>query len=408
MLLETVQQYVKENNQEHLLKYYNELNSEEKAHLLEQINQVDFSILKNYQKYKSLKKNDTIEPINVMKLNEIEQNKIHYVQIGLEAIRRNNVAAVLLAGGQGSRLGVSKSKGLINIGVTKELYIFECLINNLMQIVREAGVWISLYIMTSEINHNEITEFFDFHKYFGYKKEYITFFKQGTYPAIDFKGKILMKSKSELFLAPNGNGGWYKSMMAAGLTEKLKNSGIKYLNVFSIDNVLQRIADPCFVGAVLDKNFVSGAKVVRKAYPEENVGIVCFKNGKPSVIEYYELSDEVRMKKNKNGDLCYNMGVILNYLFCIDQLDKLLLYDTAIHMAAKKINYIDTEGNIIIPKVNNGYKFETLITDMMEYMDNCLVFEVEREKEFAPIKNKFGLDSIDTARKLLQKNGIFI
>ena len=185
-----------------------------------------------------------------------------------------------------------------------------------------------------------------------------------------------------------------------------KKRGVEWLNIFAVDNVLQKIADPLFIGAVLEKGFVSGAKVVHKAAPEERVGVLCREDGKPSIVEYYEMTEEMITSRKPDGDLSYAYGVILNYLFRIDELERLAGTKLQTHIAEKKIPYIDAQGNQVKPEIPNGYKFETLILDMIHLFDNCLPYEVVREHEFAPIKNRTGVDSLDSARELLTLNGI--
>ena len=167
-----------------------------------------------------------------------------------------------------------------------------------------------------------------------------------------------------------------------------------------------KIADPVFVGAVLEQGCVCGAKVVAKAEPNERVGVLCLEDGKPSIVEYYEMTDEMVHSRDENGRLLYNFGVILNYLFQVETLEKIMDQNLPTHVVEKKIPYLDGNGKYIKPEEPNGYKFETLVLDMIHMMDNCLSFEVEREKEFAPIKNATGVDSLESARELMRKNGI--
>ena len=173
-----------------------------------------------------------------------------------------------------------------------------------------------------------------------------------------------------------------------------------------MDNVLQRIADPVFLGAVLAKGCAVGSKVVKKAAPDEKVGVMCLEDGKPSIVEYYELTDEMRDARDKDGNPAYNFGVILNYLFRVRDLEEIMEKHMPLHIVEKKIPYMDEAGNFVKPEEPNGYKFETLVLDMIHLMDNCLPFEVIRNREFAPIKNKTGVDSVDTARALLKENGV--
>lgn len=408
MELSKVKALLKEHNQEHLLKYYEELDEASKAALIEQIKAVDFSVLKLIEEKNIKQKRGVIEPIDICSMEEIEAKKDSFYKTGVDAIKNCKVGAILLAGGQGSRLGSDKPKGMYNIGITKPLYIFEMLIKNLMDVVNATGAYVPLFVMTSEINHEDTVSFFEEMNYFGYDKSYIWFFKQAMAAATDFEGKIYLEDKGRVSMSPNGNGGWFVSFMKAGLLDAAKKMGVEWLNVFAVDNVLQRIADPYFVGAVIESKVVCGSKVVAKADPKERVGAICLEDGKPSIVEYYELSDEMAYQKLPNGRLAYNYGVILNYLFDLDTLVEITKTSLPLHIVEKKIPHIDENGNFVKPDEPNGYKFEQLVLDMIHMMDNCLPYEVERSREFAPIKNATGVDSVESARELLKANGVEI
>jgi UDP-N-acetylglucosamine/UDP-N-acetylgalactosamine diphosphorylase len=206
--------------------------------------------------------------------------------------------------------------------------------------------------------------------------------------------------------SPNGNGGWFLSMEKNGILDIIHEQGIEWLNVFAVDNVLQRIADPVFIGATIDKQCAVGAKVVKKAAPDEKVGVMCLEDGKPSIVEYYELTDELMNAKDANGEPAYNFGVILNYLFREKDLEEIVKKSMPLHIVEKKIPYINEQAELVKPEQPNGYKFESLVLDMIHLMDTCLPFEVVRNKEFAPIKNKTGVDSVESARALLKENGV--
>lgn len=374
--------------------------------LKDQLNNMDWSYLDMI--HQKEQKRGEFAPLGAMELPEIKEKKEEFKEAGLEAIRSCKVAAILLAGGQGTRLGFDKAKGMYNIGVNKELYIFEQLIRNLQKVTDEAGADVPLYIMTSEKNDEQTRGFFAEHNYFGYNPEYVKFFVQEMVPAVDFEGNVLVEAEDSLAMSPNGNGGWFSSLVKAGLGEDLKAKGVEWLNVFAVDNVLQQIADPVFVGATIKSGCVSGAKVVRKCDPYERVGALCLEDGKPSIIEYYELTPEMAEATNEAGSLLYGFGVILNYLFSVDKLFAINDRQMPLHIVEKKVPYVDEDGNFIKPETPNAYKFETLILDMVYMMDDCLSFEVDREKEFAPVKNATGVDSVESARALLQKNGIEI
>ena len=371
--------------------------------MVKQIEDLDFSVLSADE---TNEERGRFEPLFAKTLSEIQSGSDRYTEIGIKAIKEGKVGAVLLAGGQGSRLGFDHPKGMFNIGVERELYIFECLINNLLDVTRMSGAYIPLFIMTSAENNKETREFFEKHNYFGYSSENVWFFIQEQLPTVDTNGKLMLADNGKILTAPNGNGGWYASMAKTGMLKAVQDAKIEWLNVFAVDNVLQRIADPCFIGAVIDSGKVSGAKVVAKAAPEEKVGVLCLEDGKPSIVEYYEMTDEMLNSREADGTLSYNYGVILNYLFRVDKLNKTLSVKLPLHRAFKKIKYMDESGRIVVPEEPNAYKFETLVLDMVKLQDNCLAYEVDRSKEFAPVKNKNGVDSVDTARDLLRLNGI--
>lgn len=394
---------IRETNQRYLSRL---IGKELPERLLKQLEELDWSYLDLIHAGKLARGH--FEPLGAMELDEIATKRETFKQEGLKAIRENKVGAILLAGGQGTRLGFDKAKGMFNIGVHKTLYIFEQLIANLKKVTDEAGAWIPLYIMTSEKNDAQTREFFEEHDFFGYNREYVKFFVQSMAPAVDCDGNFLIEAEDSLALSPNGNGGWFTSFLRSGLEADMKEKKIEWLNVFAVDNVLQQIADPVFIGATILSGRVSGAKVVRKADPYERVGALCLEDGKPSIVEYYELTPEMAEAVNEKGSLLYGFGVTLNYLFRVDKLLEIADRKLPVHLVEKKVPYLNEEGVLVKPMEPNAYKFEELILDMVYMMDDCLPFEVEREKEFAPVKNATGVDSVDTARELLVKNGIEI
>lgn len=392
--------------QTHLLKYYEELSPVEKEGLLKQIEETDFSVAKGFITHETETKKGKITPISSMQIEEIAQKKEQLEALGLEAIKACRVGAVLLAGGMGTRLGTDEPKGVFNVGMTKDLYIFECLMNNLLAVVKQAEAWVPLFIMTSDKNHERTVQFFKEHDFFGYRKDRVWFFKQEMAPAVDRNGKVLLEQKGKISTSPNGNGGWFVSLAKNGLLQKIHEMGIEWLNIFAVDNVLQRMADPVFVGAVIESRAEVGSKVVKKASPEEKVGVMCLEDGRPSIVEYYELTEEMRYERNDKGELAYNFGVILNYLFSVEALERIMSHKLSLHVVEKKVACLNEAGEEVRPEEPNGYKFEQLVLDMIHDLDSCLPFEVVREKEFAPIKNAVGVDSVETARELLKKNGI--
>ena len=381
---------------------------EEKEQLKAKLDAIDWSILDNLEHKDAVNARGVFAPLDAVEVSEIEARKDEFREIGLKAIREGKVGAVLLAGGQGTRLGLDKPKGTLNVGVTKDLYLFEQLVRNLQDVTNEAGVYVPFYIMTSNINNEDTVTFFKEHNYFGYPEEYVKFFVQEMAPACDYEGRVYMESKTDVAMSPNGNGGWFASMLKAGLVDDMHARGVEWLNVFAVDNVLQRIADPLFVGATIASGMESGAKVVKKAAPDEKVGVLCTEDGKPSIAEYYEMTEEMATLRKENGDLAYGFGVILNYLFSVSKLEKIVNDQMMTHIVEKKIPYMNTDGTFVKPEVPNGYKFELLVLDMVHMMEDCLPYEIVREREFAPIKNLHGIDSLDSARELMTGCGIEI
>ncbi len=401
----TALEILKEHGQEHVLNGFDELSADLQKQLLRQVSEIDWETIALVgQEWEE--DEGEISPLGATTIAEIEKRRDEFTKVGIDAIKEGKLGAVLLAGGMGTRLGLDKPKGELNVGVNRDLCIFNCLINNLMDVTSEAGAYIPLYIMTSEKNNDETIRFFEEKNYFGYPKEYVKFFVQEMAVAVDFDGKILLEEPGRLATSPNGNGGWFSSLHKAGLVEDIRKRGVEWLNIFAVDNVLQRIGDPAFFGATLLSGTDSGSKVVHKVDAYEKMGALCLKDNKPYIVEYYELSKEMAEAKDETGDYLYAYGVILNYIFKVSRLEEIMEERMPVHVVEKKIPYIDGDGNLIKPTEPNGYKFETLVVDMVAKMSGSVPYEVVREKEFAPIKNLHGVDSLDSARELLKANNV--
>jgi UDP-N-acetylglucosamine/UDP-N-acetylgalactosamine diphosphorylase len=397
---------LEKHGQAHLLQYYDELLAASKEKLLAQIGETDFAVLDSLHGQPLHTTRGVITPLAAMELSEIAKRRAEFTALGLQAIKQGQAGAVLLAGGMGTRLGSDQPKGLYHIGLSRPVYIFQRLMENLSDVVKQAGVPLPLYIMTSDKNHAATTAFFQEQDYFGYDKNFITFFQQDMAPATDYNGKVFLEDKDLISTSPNGNGGWYSSMIRWGVADTAKKQGVKWLNVFAVDNVLQRICDPTFIGATIATGCVSGAKVVRKNARDEKVGAICLEDGRPSIVEYYDMTAELMAANDEKGDPAYNFGVILNYLFQVESLDAIIAKKLPLHIVEKKIPYLADDGQIVHPDKPNGYKYEQLVLDMIHEMESCLPFEVERGWEFAPIKNLTGVDSVESARELCVKCGI--
>ena len=377
MNYEQTKELLKRNGQEQLLRFWDELDETGKEKLLRNIERLDFAVLENLKHPQNLSgEGSRLSPVKGLSVADIEANEQRFKTIGNEALKSGKIAGLLLAGGQGTRLGAEGPKGAFNMGVTRELSIFACQMNNLLNDLRESGARPLLLVMTSEKNDEETQEFWKENGYFGYDAEKVRFFVQDAAPCTDMNGKILQEEKDTPATSPNGNGGWFSSLKKSGLYEELKNGGAEWLNVYAVDNVLQRPFDPVFIGATLESGKACGAKCVRKNSPQEKVGVLCEKDGKAAVIEYYELTEETEREK------------------------------IPVHIVKKKIPYVNERGEKCEPQRENGLKFETLAVDLISFMGSVLPCEVRREKEFAPVKNATGADSVETARALLELNGV--
>ncbi|MDE6597133.1 MAG: UDPGP type 1 family protein [Clostridia bacterium] len=401
----TAKALLKKCGQTQLLQYYDELDDEKRRALLDDIERADFSVIENiYRKEQSAV--GKLSPVRAVSLKEIAKYRTEYERVGEKLLKEGKVAAVLLAGGQGTRLGFNKPKGMFNIGETRFLSIFEQQMENIKKVTGKVGACFHLFIMTSDKNDADTQKFFRENNYFGYSSDKIHFYIQNTEIVCGFDGKVLLDEKHRLSTSPNGNGGWYSSLVSSACKDVL-NGGIEWLNVYGVDNVLQRICDPAFIGAAVKSGCGCAAKVVSKASADEKVGVLCEQDGKPCIVEYYEMPENLKNLRDYDGELTFRYGVTLNYLFNVKTLNKTKSEKLPYHLAKKAVPHIEN-GERFFPKEPNGYKFETLVIDMVRLTGSCLAYEVEREKEFAPVKNAFGVDSVETARALLKKNGVKI
>ena len=403
--LELIKEKLNKYNQEHLLSFYDELNQEEKENLLNQIYNIDLELVnKIYEKIINKEEkttDDEITPIPFMVKDKlIDEQKKHYEQKGIDIIKSGKLAAVTMAGGQGTRLGHNGPKGTFKLNVKGNKYIFEILCESLKRVKEKYGVYIPWYIMTSRENNDATVKFFEEQNYFGYDKSYITFFKQGQLPMVDLNGKILLEEKSKVREAADGHGGIFEAMHKNNIVEDMKKRNIKWAFIGGVDNILVKMADPILIGMAEDKEVLIACKSLAKVTPDEKIGAFCKKDGKPYVIEYTEISDEMANAKDENGEYLYGEGHILCNLFNIKALEMLEKEKLEYHSAFKKSNYIDESGIEVQVSEPNAYKFEAFIFDAFERVDDLLILRGNREDEFAPVKNLTGIDSAESATKL--------
>ena len=391
-------------NQEHLLLKYDSMNAENKQKLLNQLSSIDYAqILNLYQMtQKELKiENDKIDPISYVDKSKLsDEEKAHYQEIGESAIRQGKLGFITMAGGQGTRLGHKGPKGTFKLIGNKTL--FELICETLKEGKNKYNTSIPWYIMTSVENNDDTVRFFEDNNYFGYPKNDVVFFKQGELPMIDISGKILLDNNGFVKQAADGHGGIFNAILKNNLLQDMKSRGLEWLFISGIDNCLVKMCDPIFMGLTIEKNYLAAGKSLVKANSKEKVGVFCKRNGKPSVIEYTEISDEMAEMRDEKGELLFGEGHVLMNMFNIKAIENLEKNNLPYHSAYKKAEYLDATGKLVVPETPNAYKFESFIFDAFSNLDDMLIMRVKREEEFAPVKNAEGVDSPETARKLYE------
>ena len=308
-------------------------------------------------------------------------------------LQKGQVAAFLVAGGQGSRLGFDGPKGMFDIGLPSHKSLFQLQAERLQNLAAQVGHTIPWCIMTSPLNHEATVNFFTEHKFFGMDRDNIRFFEQGTICALDPNGKAVVDENNRLALVPDGNGGCFRALAQSGTLAWLAEKGVQYVFLYSVDNALCRICDPAFIGALASEGrSMSASKVVPKAGPNEKVGIFALQNGKPGVVEYSDLPENYRDMTNADGSLTFDGGNIAIHLFKLSGLRKLQTSRLPWHTARKTVCGIE-----------KCWKFEQFLFDAFPQLGSMLPFGVIREEEFSPVKNADGNDSPKTARTMIGK-----
>ena len=393
-----------DNNQEHILKSYERLDECGKKELIKEVSTINFSKIKELYELTKVKPNiqlDTIEPIECIDSNQLsDSQKSEYIMIGEDAIRNGKLAVVTMAGGQGTRLGHKGPKGTFDLGLDSHKSLFEIQNDTIKEASKKYGVTIPWYIMTSNENNADTINFFEEHNYFDYPKEDSNFFfSQCELPMLDENGKIILNENGLIKFAADGHGGVFEAVAARGVLQDMKKRGIEWIFVAAIDNVLVKVADPLLLGFAIKNGYTVASKTIPKTCPEERVGVFCKKNGKPYVVEYTEISKEMANERDKNGELVYGEAHMLLNLFNISEFENIEKLKLPYHVAHKKSNYMNEDGEIIEPTSPNAYKFETFIFDAFSNVPKIGLIRGKREEDFSPVKSSEGVDSPETARR---------
>jgi len=391
-----------------------------------------------------------------------DSDRAEWQNRGLSLIGKGAVAFLLLAGGQGTRLGTSDPKGCYDIGLPSHKSLFQLMAERLRRVAelsKEASATpgekrmcsesatIPWYVMTSPQTDEATQSFFREHSFFGLDERDIFFFQQGTLPCLSLDGKILLETPCTVTSAPDGNGGIYRfpghsglplchmlclslscqasaqrphhcpltrvmmgrALQKSGALDDMRKRGVDVVHCSSVDNALVLAADALFIGYCDQLGADCGAKVCAKACAEEAVGVLCAaQEGGAKVVEYSELDPAAANETDTvTGELRLNAGNICNHFYKVDFLQMAAQLPTPFHVAKKKIPCVDDEGQTVTPSANNGIKLEMFIFDCFPHSKKFACAEVLREHEFGPVKNAPGskVDSPDTARALLLELG---
>ena len=405
---DTIKETLEEYGQEHLLARFNDLSKEKQEELLNELFTINFSKIKQiYENKDNLIQNEygNIMPLKGKSESELGEEFLHDRQVGTARIKQNKLAVVTMAGGQGTRLGHNGPKGTYMLDTaTGRKSIFEILCETLKRANKEYGVYPNWYLMTSDENNDETIKFFEENNYFNYPRENIKFFKQGKMPLIDENGKILIGEDDLVKEAADGHGGVFQSLYNNGMIRDMKTKGVEWVFIGGVDNILVEPIDPVFLGMAINNHVQAGAKSVEKREPAEKVGVLVRRqDGRPTVIEYSEMSEEMQNEKDINGNLRYKESHILCNLFSVDAIENLSQNDLPYHIAHKKAAYKNEKGEMVEPNEPNAYKLEKFMFDAFSELNDMVVYRVKREREFGPIKNKEGKDSPYTAVTLYNK-----
>ncbi len=394
--------------QEHLLFGWDSLSEADRKRWVEELDELDFvQLAKLYNRrnepHAALPARERIAPLPVELRSEVSAKSY---AIGEEAIRKGRVAVLLVAGGQGSRLGTDRPKGVYPVGPISGASLFQIHAEKVLALQRRYHATIPLLIMTSPATHSETVAYFEEQSYFGLPKDDVYFFEQGTMPAIDLRtGSLLLEAPGKLCRSPNGHGGTITALADSGLLINMKADGIEQIFYFQVDNPLVRVADPAFIGRHVETQSEVSSKVVFKEHPEEKVGILSLVDDRCSIIEYSDLPKDMAEERTSAGELVYRAGSPAIHIFSISFLERITTSTQHLdyHIARKKVPCLDRDGQPFQPTSENAIKCELFIFDALPMADRWMAMAVDRADEFAPLKNATGADSPETVRHLMME-----
>ncbi len=401
-----------EHRQEHLLAFWPQLNPDQRADLLAQIQELDLAAANEW--IATLVKGQPEAPLqhdfepaksySPLPVNDDLRRKYREaINLGESLISQGKVAALTVAGGQGTRLGFDGPKGNFPVSPIKNKTLFRIFAETIAAVSERYRAVCPWYIMTSPLNHQQTVDIFKTDNYCGLNPRNVFIFQQGTLPNFGFDGRILLADKDQIARSPDGHGGCIRALARSGALADMKKHGVEYLSYWQVDNPLVRLFDPLFVGLhVLDGAQVSSKAVIKNG-PKEKVGNFCLVDGKVTVIEYSDLSDELAEKRQPDGSLAFQLGSIAIHIINTGFVERLNTkgHSLPLHRAVKKIPHIDSEGNRVEPKQPNGVKLESFIFDAIPLADRSIILDIDRSEQFAPVKNAMGEDSAEVTRRMM-------
>jgi len=401
--------------QEQVFRFWNELTPPSQRKLLTQLDEFDFQFIRALADRYLLSPDENkfqgrLEPASIIAPDSGGSNprrKCEAQRLGEKALEANQVAALVVAGGQGTRLGFNGPKGIFPVGPITQRSLFQLFAEKVRALEARYHTHVPWYIMTSQQNDAATKSFFEEQHFLGLDINQTHFFTQGVMPALTPNGKMILDAKDHVFVNPDGHGGTLVALHRSGALEQMRRQGIRWVFYFQVDNVLVKMCDPLFLGYHILRDAEMSAKVVPKRDPYEKVGVIGQVDGKVKVIEYSDLSLEEMEARNADGQLKYNGGNIAIHILNVAFIEKLVKNGIKLpfHKAFKEIPTVDEHGRVIMPKQPNGYKFEMFVFDALPLAREVVVMEVRREFEFSPIKNASGFDSPETAQ--LDMNNLY-
>jgi UDP-N-acetylglucosamine/UDP-N-acetylgalactosamine diphosphorylase len=392
--------------QGHVLAHWAVLGADERQALLAQIATIDIQAINRMQAMLAVTESagteaEVIEPALVTELGALAERERNEAlsAYGESALSRGEVGVLVVAGGQGSRLGFEGPKGAYSIGPISGASLFGIHARKVLALERRYGAEVPFYIMTSQVNDAPTRAFFAENDYFGLSPERVLFFTQGMWPALDLDGRILLETRGRIFMSPDGHGGTITALRDRGMFADMDRRGIHSVFYFQVDNPLVEIADPQFIGLHLKEGADVSTKVCSKRDPAEGLGVVAIKGGRSMIVEYSELTPQQMQEKRSDGRLKLLFGSVAIHVFSVAFLKQEAEAAMPLHKAIKKVPYVDVNGNAVKPDAPNACKFEKFIFDVIPDAAVALNVEFDRAYEFSPVKNAEGNDSPATTQR---------